>query len=119
MMIVYQSKYQQHVWPWNDTNHYEQIALGVRQRHTMVGPLPIIHSQVYCICNPERGGGHFTNFSILGVPHVIKKWNQPDQRFCQNGGSKRSNSNEKGGELDRKLRRLLIQNPLKLNGNFC
>ncbi len=42
------------------------------------------------------------------VRHVIKKWTQTDLRFC-----KRSKTNEKGGELDRKLIQngKMMQNP--------
>ncbi len=44
------------------------------------------------------------------VWHTIKKWTQSDLKFCKNEGSIRSKTNEKGGQLDRKLRWKLIQN---------
>ncbi len=37
------------------------------------------------------------------VRHVIKKWTQLDLKFCKNERSIRSKTNEKGGQLDRKL----------------
>ncbi len=49
------------------------------------------------------------------VRHTIKKWTQSDVKFCKNEGSIRSKTNEKGGQLDRKLRRKLIQN----GKNWC
>ncbi len=33
-----------------------------------------------------------------------KNWTQSDLRFCENEGSKRFKINEKGGQLDNKLR---------------
>ncbi len=47
------------------------------------------------------------------VRHVIKKWTQSDLKFCKNEGSIRSKT--KGGQLDWKLRRKLIQN----GKNWC
>ncbi len=35
--------------------------------------------------------------------HAIKKWTQLDLKFCKNEGSIRSETNEKGGQLDRKF----------------
>ncbi len=39
-----------------------------------------------------------------------KKWTQSDLKFCKNDGSIRSKTNEKWGQLDKKLRRKRIQN---------
>ncbi len=44
------------------------------------------------------------------VRHAIKKWSQSDLKFCKNEGSIRSKTNEKGDQLNRKLRPKLIQN---------
>ncbi len=44
------------------------------------------------------------------VQHAIRKWTQLDLKFCKNEGSIRSKTNEKRGQLDRKLRRKLMQN---------
>ncbi len=37
------------------------------------------------------------------VQHVIKKWTQSDLNFCKNEELIRSKTNDKGGQLDRKL----------------
>ncbi len=37
-------------------------------------------------------------------------WTQSDLKFCKNEGLIRSKTNEKRGQLDRKLRRKLIRN---------
>ncbi len=60
----------------------------------------------------ESWGGGEVLHQIFGnqVQHVIKEWTQPDLRFCKNKDSKRSKINEKGGQLDRRSRRKLIQN---------
>ncbi len=39
---------------------------------------------------------------------MIKKRNQSDLKFCKNERSIRSKTNEKGGQLDGKLRQKLI-----------
>ncbi len=39
-----------------------------------------------------------------------ENWTQSDLKFCKNDGSKRSKINEKGGQLDQKSWRKLIQN---------
>ncbi len=39
-----------------------------------------------------------------------KNWTQSDLRFCENKGSKRFKINDERGQLDRQLRRKLIQN---------
>ncbi len=61
-----------------------------------------------CIRLNERpglgGGGYFTKFFSREVRHVIKNGpNQSVLKFCKNEGSIRSKTNEKGGQLDRKL----------------
>ncbi len=58
----------------------------------------------------EGGVGVLHNIFVNWVQHMIKKWTLSDLRFCKNEGSKLSNINEKGGQLDRKSRRKLIQN---------
>ncbi len=40
---------------------------------------------------------------------MMNKWTQLDLRFCKNEGSKISKNNEKGGQLDGKSRKELIQ----------
>ncbi len=57
-----------------------------------------------------RVGGYFTKFSVGRFGTRSKKWTQSDLKFCKNEGSIRYKTNEKGGQLDRKLRRKLIQN---------
>ncbi len=56
------------------------------------------------------GVGVLHQISGREVRHAIK--NGPNQilSFCKNEGSIRSKTNEKGYQLDRKLRRKLIQN---------
>ncbi len=55
-------------------------------------------------------GGTSPNFQS-GVSARDKiKWTQSDLKFCKNEGSIRSKTNEKWHQLDRKLRRKLIQN---------
>ncbi len=51
-------------------------------------------------------GGGVVLHPIFGtqVQHVKKNWIQPDLRFYENEGSKRFKINEKGGQLDIKLR---------------
>ncbi len=44
------------------------------------------------------------------VRHEIKKMDLIESKVCKNEGSIRSKTNEKGGQLDRKLRQKLIQN---------
>ncbi len=44
---------------------------------------------------------------------MINKWAQSDLRFWKNEGSKRSKNNKKGGQLDQKSRRKLVQNASK------
>ncbi len=56
------------------------------------------------------GGGVLHQMFGRGVQHGIKKWTQSDLKFCKNEGSIRSKTNENGSQLDRKLRRKLIQN---------
>ncbi len=34
------------------------------------------------------GGGHFTNYLVWGVQHVMKKMTQRDLRFCEMRGQK-------------------------------
>ncbi len=54
------------------------------------------------------GGGEGVLHQIFDtrVQHTAKKWTQSDLRFCENEGSKRFKINEKGGQLDRKLREI-------------
>ncbi len=59
------------------------------------------------------GGGNFPKREVL---HAIK-WTQSDRKFCKNEGSIRSKTNEKGGQLDRKLKRKLMQNGKKMMQN--
>ncbi len=55
-------------------------------------------------------GGVLHQISGREVRHAIKKLIQSDLTFCKNEGSIRSKTNEKGCQLDRKLRQKLIQN---------
>ncbi len=55
-------------------------------------------------------GGYFTKFSVVRFGTRYKKWTQSDLKFCKNEGSIRSKTNEKWGQLDRKVRQKLIQN---------
>ncbi len=55
------------------------------------------------------GGGTSPNFRYGGLA-CDKKWTQSDLKFCKNEGSIRSKTNEKGGQLDWKLRWKLMQN---------
>ncbi len=59
---------------------------------------------------PVEGGGVLHQIFHREVRHMIIKWNQSDLKFCKNEGSIRSKTNEKGGQLNRKLQRKLIQN---------
>ncbi len=52
----------------------------------------------------ERPGAVLHQIFGREVRHAIKKWTQSDLTFCRNEGSMRSKTNEKGGQLDRKLR---------------
>ncbi len=60
------------------------------------------------------GGGElhkcFGNRVQYTIIVTIENWTQWDLRFCKSEWSKRSKINEKGGQLDRKSRRELIQN---------
>ncbi len=56
-----------------------------------------------------KGRGVLHQFFSREVQHTIKKWTQSDLNFYKNEGSIRSKTNEKGGQLDRKLRRQLMQ----------
>ncbi len=58
----------------------------------------------------ERPGVGGVLHQIFGreVRHMINKWTQSDLKFCKNEGSIRSKTNEKDGQLDRKLRQKLI-----------
>ncbi len=51
---------------------------------------------------PVVGGGLHQSF-IREVRHAIKNGPKSDLKFCKNEGSIRSKTNEKGGQLDRKL----------------
>ncbi len=54
-------------------------------------------------------GGYFNKCTVERFG-TQKKWTQSDLKFCENEGSIRSKTNEKGGQLDRKLRRKLMKN---------
>ncbi len=58
----------------------------------------------------ERPGVRYFTKSSVGRFGTRKK-NGSDLKFCKNEGSIRSKINEKGGQLDKKLRRKLMQNP--------
>ncbi len=47
------------------------------------------------------GGGVLHQIFGTQVQHMKKKWTQSDLRFCEN---ERFQINEKGGQLDQKLR---------------
>ncbi len=68
----------------------------------------------------SQGQGRVLHQSFCkGFQHTIKM-DPMDLRFCKNEGSKKSKTNEKGGQLDRKSRRKLLQNAYKvLNNTFC
>ncbi len=53
---------------------------------------------------PREGGEVLHQIFGREVMHAIKKWTQSNLKFCKNEGSIRSKTNEKGGQLDRKLR---------------
>ncbi len=56
----------------------------------------------------ERPKGVLHQIFGTEVQHAITKWTQSDLKFCKNEMSIRSKTNEKGGQLDQKLRRKLI-----------
>ncbi len=56
-----------------------------------------------------EGGGTSPNLWQGGYARD-KKWTQSDLKFRKNEGSIRSKTNEKGGQLDRKVRPKLMQN---------
>ncbi len=56
------------------------------------------------------GGGVFQQIFGREVMHTTTKWTQSDIKFCKDEGSIGSKTNEKGGQLDRKLKRKLMQN---------
>ncbi len=58
----------------------------------------------------ERPRGVLHQIFGREVQHAIKKWTQSDLKFCKNEGSIRSKTNEKGGQLDKKLRLKVMQN---------
>ncbi len=60
------------------------------------------HRHSYCSTLHPAGGGGGVILQIFScqVQHVKKKWTQSDLRFCENDGSKISNINEKGGQLN-------------------
>ncbi len=59
----------------------------------------------------ERPGGVLHQIFGREVWHMIRKWTQSDLKFCKNEGSIRSKTNEKQGQLEKKLRRkLMMQN---------
>ncbi len=49
------------------------------------------------------GGGVLHQIFGTWVQHTKTNWTKSDLRSCENEGSKRFKSNEKGGQLDRKL----------------
>ncbi len=51
-----------------------------------------------------RGEGVLHQIFGTRIQHTNKNWTQSDLRFCENKGSKRFKINDKGGQLDRKLR---------------
>ncbi len=61
---------------------------------------------LYGLC---PGWGNSSNFQYPGSGHV-QVWTQLDLRFCENEVSKRFKINEKGAQLDRKLRKKFLQN---------
>ncbi len=65
------------------------------------------------ICPPHtpRGVGGGVLHQIFGtrVQHAIKNWTQLDLMFCENEWSKRFKINEKGGQLDLKLKENLYK----------
>ncbi len=63
------------------------------------------------------GGGGLHQIIGSQVRHTNKNWTQSDLRFYENVGSYRFKINEKGGQLDRKSRRKLIQNAYNLLNN--
>ncbi len=50
------------------------------------------------------GGGVLHQIFGTWVQHAKKTWTQSEIRFCENEGSTKNFINEKGGQLDRKLR---------------
>ncbi len=62
-------------------------------------------------------GGIFHQIFSREFQHAIQKWSQLDLMFGKNEGSIRSKTNEKGCQLDRKLRWKLIQNGKKVMQN--
>ncbi len=64
----------------------------------------------------ERSGGVLHQSLCREVRHkYLKKLTQLDLKFCKHEGSIKSKTNEKGGQLDQKMRRKLMQN----GENWC
>ncbi len=55
------------------------------------------------------GWGYFAKFSVGMFARDKIKWTQSDLKFSKSEGSIRTKTNEKGGQLDRKLRRKMMQ----------
>ncbi len=74
--------------------------------HNVSLKLTTVHSY------PRGGGGGGVLHQSFGtwVQHAKKTWTQSDIRFCENEVSNRFKINEKGGHLDRKYTRKIIQN---------
>ncbi len=61
--------------------------------------LPVIYDQNCQV--PTRGvEGVIRQIFSNEIQHMIKNWTELDLRFCKYEGSKRSNINGKGGQLD-------------------
>ncbi len=64
---------------------------------------------IRCECSILGGGGWVCGTSLnFWYPRSAcgKKWTQTDLRLCENEASKRFAINEKGGQLDKKLREI-------------
>ncbi len=59
---------------------------------------------------PVGGVGTSSNFQYPGSACKKNNWTQSDLRFCENEGSKRFKTNEKGGSIGSNIKGQLIQN---------
>ncbi len=67
-------------------------------------------------CNKPGGGGELYQIFSSQVQHAIK-FDPIGSTICKNEGSKRSKTNEKGGQLDKKTSRKFIKKALELLNN--
>ncbi len=63
------------------------------------------------------GRGNTSQIFGIWVQHAIRNWTQSDLSFCKNEGPNKSMINEKGGSIESKIKKKMMQNAYKLLNN--